>query len=70
MPRVTPREADADFEARLRAEVDRRAVAVPAMVHSINGNGCLVSVSDAWLGKLGYAREEVLGRPSSDFLTV
>ena len=30
---------------------------------------CFVSVSDAWLAKLGYARHEVLGRPSTDFLT-
>ena len=39
------------------------------MAHSINEAGRLVSVSDAWLEKLGYSREEVLGRLSIDFLT-
>ncbi|MDR3463449.1 MAG: PAS domain S-box protein [Beijerinckiaceae bacterium] len=41
----------------------------PAMFHSIDARGRLISVSDAWLAKLGYRREEVLGRLSSDFLT-
>ena len=57
------------FEARLRAEIHRRWSATPAMLHSINGNGRLVSVSDAWLAKLGYRRDEVIGRSSTDFLT-
>jgi diguanylate cyclase (GGDEF)-like protein/PAS domain S-box-containing protein len=39
------------------------------MLHSINKDGLLISVSDAWLLKLGYTREEVIGRRSSDFLT-
>jgi diguanylate cyclase (GGDEF)-like protein/PAS domain S-box-containing protein len=41
----------------------------PAMLHSIDERGCLLSVSDVWLSKLGYTREEVIGRPSVDFLT-
>lgn len=41
----------------------------PAMLHSIDMNGVLVSVSDTWLAKLGYSREEVIGRRSVDFLT-
>ena len=41
----------------------------PALLHSINEAGVLVTVSDAWLAKLGYRREEALGRPSVDFLT-
>ena len=41
----------------------------PAMLHSIDSQGRLVSVSDTWLSKLGYARQDVLGRPSLDFLT-
>jgi diguanylate cyclase len=41
----------------------------PAMLHSIDSRGRLLSVSDAWLSKLGYSREEVVGRPSVDFLT-
>lgn len=41
----------------------------PAMLHSIDGQGRLVSVSDYWLDKMGYTREEVLGKRSTDFLT-
>ena len=61
--------ADDSFEARLRVEIDRRMAATPAMLHSITEAGRLVCVSDAWLAKLGYGREDVLGRPSTDFLT-
>ena len=39
------------------------------MLHSIDVNGFLVSVSNTWLAKLGYSREEVLGRRSVDFMT-
>jgi PAS domain S-box-containing protein len=41
----------------------------PAMLHSIDPNGKLLAVSDAWLRNLGYRREEVLGRASVEFLT-
>jgi len=54
---------------RLWAELEHRTKVTPAMLHSINKEGRLISVSDAWLAKLGYTREEVIGRPSSDFLT-
>jgi PAS domain S-box-containing protein len=41
----------------------------PAMLHSIDTNGRLVSVSDYWLEILGYDREEVIGRKLTDFFT-
>ncbi len=41
----------------------------PAMLHSVDGNGLIVTVTDHWLQKLGYRREEVIGRPISDFFT-
>lgn len=41
----------------------------PAMLHSIDAQGRLLHVSDAWLAGMGYQRDEVIGRPSSDFLT-
>jgi diguanylate cyclase (GGDEF)-like protein/PAS domain S-box-containing protein len=41
----------------------------PAMLHSIDSQGRLIHVSDVWLATLGYAREEVVGRPVSDFYT-
>jgi len=70
MPLMTPAGQEADFEARLRIEFQRWTAVTPAMLHSIDEKGLLISVSDAWLAKLGYARDEVLGRRSSDFLTV
>ena len=39
----------------------------PAMLHTIDGDGLIVTVTDHWLQKLGYARNEVIGRPVSDF---
>lgn len=41
----------------------------PAILHSINHEFRLVEVSDLWLETMGYKREEVIGRPSVDFLT-
>ncbi|MCG9683358.1 EAL domain-containing protein [Vibrio sp. Isolate23] len=41
----------------------------PSAMHSIGHDGKLVSVSDEWLKLLGYERHEVIGRPSTDFLT-
>ncbi|MFN9449928.1 MAG: PAS domain S-box protein [Rubrivivax sp.] len=41
----------------------------PAMLHSIDAQGRLLSVSDHWLDKLGYSRDDVIGRPSTDFLS-
>lgn len=41
----------------------------PAMLHSIDHTGNLLSVSDAWLAKMEYSRDEVVGKPSVSFLT-
>jgi PAS domain S-box-containing protein len=41
----------------------------PAMLHSIESRGVLVSVSNQWLKTLGYDRREVIGRKLIDFLT-
>ncbi|WP_442929769.1 sensor histidine kinase [Myxococcus sp. NMCA1] len=59
-------------EAALRAEEEKfRSLYrnTPAMMHSIDAEGRLVSVSEYWLRTLGYSREEVLGRRSVDFFT-
>ncbi len=42
---------------------------MPAMLHTIDGDGKIVTVTDHWLRKLGYAREEVVGRYVTDFYT-
>ncbi len=41
----------------------------PVMLHSLDHQGFLVSVSNYWLDKLGYQRSEVIGQKSTQFLT-
>jgi PAS domain S-box-containing protein len=54
--------------AEMRASLELWFSATSAILHSINSAGRLVAVSDAWLAKFGYARDEVIGRRFSDFL--
>ena len=41
----------------------------PAMLHTVDTNGCIVTVTDHWLEKMGYSRDEVVGRPIVDFFS-
>jgi PAS domain S-box-containing protein len=41
----------------------------PLPLHSLGPDGRIDQVSDAWLDLLGYTREEVIGRPLTDFMT-
>jgi len=43
--------------------------ATPAMLHTVDGDGLVVTVTDHWLQKLGYQRKEVIGRPITDFFS-
>ncbi len=61
-------------EAELAIERSNRALRLlyeqtPAMLHSVDPEGRLLTVSDRWLAALGYERDDVLGRPAVDFLT-
>ncbi len=56
-------EARADFKYR---ELYR---STPAMLHTVDGDGLLITVTDHWIHKLGFRREEVLGRPITDFMS-
>ncbi|RED44683.1 hybrid sensor histidine kinase/response regulator [Aestuariispira insulae] len=40
----------------------------PVMLHSVNEEGRLISVSDYWLRAMGFGREEVLGRRLISFM--
>ncbi len=41
----------------------------PVMLHSIDANGRILDVSNYWLDKLGYKRQEVIGKKLIKFLT-
>jgi PAS domain S-box-containing protein len=41
----------------------------PAMLHSIDKEGYLVSVSDYWSDVMGYEKEDVVGKRLTDFFT-
>ncbi|MFH2104376.1 MAG: PAS domain S-box protein [Chloroflexota bacterium] len=41
----------------------------PVPYHSLNSDGRILEVNDAWLAKLGYTKDEVIGQPMADFLT-
>ncbi|MCP3952496.1 MAG: PAS domain-containing protein, partial [Desulfobacterales bacterium] len=41
----------------------------PAMLHSIDERGHLVSVSDHWAEEMGYSPDEIVGRKLTDFFT-
>ncbi|MEJ2086657.1 MAG: PAS domain S-box protein [Acidobacteriota bacterium] len=43
--------------------------ATPALLHSIDREYRLLDVSETWLDVLGYERDEVIGRPVTDFMT-
>jgi len=58
-------EALAQREAHFRHLYER----TPAMMHSVDVERRLLSVNNEWLARLGYTREEVIGRPSTEFLT-
>ena len=70
------------FDRRFAHLAEREAVALrsseerfralyrgtPLPLHSLDADGRLEQVSDAWLTLLGYERAEVLGRPLTDFM--
>jgi|GEM_PF-529493 len=58
-------------EALRRSEEKYRTLytRTPVMLHSIDAESRLLSVSDRWLDRLGYTADEVLGRRSTEFLT-
>jgi len=41
----------------------------PAMLHTVDADGNIVTATDHWLQKLGYRRDEVVGRPTTDFFS-
>ncbi len=60
-----------DLADRARLERQYRDLyqSTPAMLHTVDAEARITAMSDHWLEKLGYAREEVIGRSATDFLT-
>jgi PAS domain S-box-containing protein len=54
-----------------QAKVDRKYRdlyrSTPAMLHTVDASGAIVTVTDHWLQKMRYTRDEVVGRPVLDF---
>ncbi|MDH7502839.1 MAG: PAS domain S-box protein [Verrucomicrobiota bacterium] len=75
---ATKRELEEEIRRRERVEVTLRQSEqhlkdvyekIPAGYHSLDPQGRLLDVKPFWLQMFGYAREEVIGRPLTDFLT-
>jgi PAS domain S-box-containing protein len=60
-----------DFSDQAKANFKYRELyrSTPAMLHTVDGDGNIVTATDHWLQKMGYRREEVVGRPIMDFFT-
>ena len=65
--RTVAMHAEISDQARANFKYRELYRSTPAMLHTVDGDGHVVTVTDHWLSKLGYKREEVLGRPISDF---
>jgi len=59
--------AEVGEEARASFKYRDLYRSTPAMLHTLDAAGHIQTVTDHWLQKLGYRREEVLGRPVTDF---
>jgi two-component system NtrC family sensor kinase len=59
-------------EDQLRASEERYRLLYnrsPMMMHSADRDGCLLNVNDQWLNVLGFARDEVIGKNITAFLS-
>ena len=66
---VTEKAATLQALASSKEALRRLYESTPAMLHSIDPYGRLLMVSDLWLSKLGYTREEVIGHRTTEFMT-
>jgi PAS domain S-box-containing protein len=55
-------------QARIEQHYRELYRATPAMLHTVDSAGHIIHVSDRWLRKLGYRREEVLGRVITELM--
>ncbi len=55
-------------QARIERRYRELYRATPAMLHTVDVAGRILHVSDRWLERLGYRRDEVIGRVITDFM--
>lgn len=60
---------EATDQARANLKYRTLYRSMPAMLHTVDGDGLIATVTDHWLQKMGYTRQEVLGRPITDFFS-
>ena len=66
------REAERELqEARSQTQADFEALytETPVALHALDAEGRIITVSNRWLELLQFEREEVVGRPITDFMT-
>ena len=56
-------------KARIDLKYRQLYRSTPAMLHTVDAKGLVVTATDHWLYKMGYTRDEVVGRPISDFFS-
>lgn len=61
--------AEISDQARANFKYRNLYRSTPAMLHTVDKHGLIVTVTDHWLQKLGFEREEVIGRPITDFFS-
>jgi len=56
-------------KARIDLKYRQLYRSTPAMLHTVDADGMIVTVTDHWLSKMEYSRDEVVGRPISEFFS-
>jgi PAS domain S-box-containing protein len=68
-PRKQAEAALRQTEMRAYAEYEAIYTEAPVALHSLDADGCVISVSNFWLELLGYRREDVVGHPIVEFMS-
>jgi PAS domain S-box-containing protein len=60
-----------EIAVQARTDIKYRQLyrSTPAMLHTVDADGCVVTVTDHWLQKMGYKRDEVVGRSITEFFS-
>ena len=56
------------LEAGAQRTLERVYERLPVMMYAANPQGAIVDVNDYWLKRLGYSKQQVIGRSSAEFM--